>query len=232
MGLVRRTKRSRRYTKRGGNRTWAVVQYDDRNLNSNMSKLITRNKKYCNQHKYKHIFISSGYTDIPPYWRKVACVKDILLTNKYKGVLWLDSDASIVDFNRSLDSITDIKHSFYISGDTAEKNDPLAFNAGVWIVMNTKIGLEILTKWIDDYDSSLWKIENGEWLTLEDWAGKAYEQGSFRHHIMPDYIDYIKRFPKDFFQGLSHEIDGMFIYHRYHRNKNNIKNFLEKYPLD
>ena len=202
-------------------KTWAVVQYDNRPLQNIYKVLQQHNINYCKKYGYKYFFISEKY-ELPPYWIKVKIVQEILKTNKYKGVLWLDMDAVIHDTNISLDSLLIKGKSFYYAPDRPEWNTP--FNAGVWFVLNNKIGNAIVDSWINTYKPEYWMEKNGKWITNGPWAGITYEQGSFIHYIKPIYMKYINEFPWHFLQ--SHEpSEKSFILHF----AVNYKRFIQKY---
>ena len=186
--------------------TYAVVQYDNRHLNKHKRALQQINKYYCKLHGYEYIFISKTY-DIPLYWVKVKIVKDLLHTNKYKGILWLDTDAVIHDFYSSLASICLPNHSFYYSNElvlngTAD-NNTYRFNAGVWFILNTVQGKDIIDDWFKLYDSVKWYKQSDKWKTDGKWAGDNYEQGAFETNMINNqkYSKYIYQYPWFFFQS-------------------------------
>lgn len=227
-------------------KTYAIVQYDNRKLDKNMEILTKINKKYCSLYNYDHIFITKKY-NMPPYWIKVKIVRDLLLTNKYKGILWLDTDAVINDFSISLDSIQLPNKSMYYSYEFAEfiienknnlKNEDkhhFTFNAGVWFVLNDKQGRNIMNDWMLLYNPNKWywkkKIKKW-WCDDCKWAGEDFEQGSFFETIIPKYKEYCYQYPYYFFQ--SFDINRIvtdqqsFVYHFYGDRKiKYLKNYLE-----
>ena len=205
---------------------WAIVQYDDRVLSNIDLDLMARNREYCKKHRYQYIFISEGYDKIPPYWRKTHLVKDLLMTDKYKGILWLDTDACVFDMDRKLSTIELAKYDFYFSKDKHGSK----FCAGVWMVKNTLMGKEIMTKWMDSYDPESWWKKNGVWRTNNGWAGPMYEQGAFEKQILPEYIKHMKEYPHTMLQSIDWNNPETFILHFYYI-KASRKNFLNTYPL-
>jgi hypothetical protein len=185
--------------------TWLIVQYDDRSLDKNTEILVKENKEYAQKHGYTYKFINSGYTDIPPYWRKVAIAKELL--PKYKGVLWLDTDAVIFDSSKSLESLTKSRHSMFVARDNwrAKKNH---FNAGVWLIKNTPEMNTLMSDWKNLYNKDDWlKNSQGNWHTRGNWANITYEQGSFTQSILPKYKKYIKWLPCNILQGAIEDIN-------------------------
>lgn len=194
-------------TKKNKNtKTYAIVQYDNRKLDKNIEFLTQINKQYCSLYNYDYIFITKKY-NISPYWIKVKLVQDILLTNKYKGILWLDTDAVINDFSISLDNIQIPNKSMYYSYAfdwyINEKKYPLThFNAGVWFVLNDKQGKNIMNDWMLLYNENVWHrvkknqgIKQSGWECDDcEWSGKEYEQGAFKNIILK-YKKYCYQYP-------------------------------------
>ncbi len=148
---------------------------------------------YCKLHNYQYIFSNAAYA-LPPYWIKVKMVQEILNTQKYKGVLWLDMDATIHDLKRTLDSFLKFGKYFYGAGDNPRWNS--TFNAGIWFVLSNHRGRQIMNSWMNLYNSDQWKKEtDGSWNTMGDWAGDIYEQGSFAQNILPRFSSDIELLP-------------------------------------
>jgi hypothetical protein len=197
--------------KGGGGKPFAIVQYDDRPLSERDTNNIKRNKEYSKRHGYDHIFLQGGHTDLPPYWRKVQAVKDAISSDKYRGVLWLDTDAYIHNNNIELGSIVENGRDIYKSGDTTNNK----FNAGVFLVMNTDVGKKIMNTWRSKYKPSTWKKkDDGKWTTDSMWSGVDYEQGSFEQEVLPHFSANIKDMPKEYFNSLEEGPDT-FIVHQY-----------------
>ena len=182
--------------------TYLILQYDNRPIQHNLKKLMNMNKQYCLQYKYDYKFIHKEY-NLPPYWIKVLLTYTLL--PKYKGILWLDTDACIYNDTIQLtDMIMKDKH-FYSSPDNKVWDSP--FNAGVFFVLNTKKGLEIMNHWLNTYDEKMWKKQDKKWTASCDWASECYEQGSFVKNILPKYSTYIHSFPWRFFQSFYHNLE-------------------------
>jgi hypothetical protein len=214
--------------------TYAVVQYDNRKLNNHFKILTKINKKYCSLYGYDYIFETKEY-NLSPYWIKVKLVQDLLNTNKYKGILWLDTDAVIDDFSIGLDSISKPNKSIYFSNELVTLTDSkdrfkdrnkYRFNSGVWFVLNNNIGKLIINDWFNLYDSNNWfKIRN-KWVCKDKiidknckWAGKDYEQGAFTDYILPKYEKDCYQYFYNFFQSTNikeiHIDNPTFVYHFY-----------------
>jgi len=184
---------------------------------------MNRNNHYANKWGHDYIFKKDGYEDKPPYWRKVFLVKEVLESGKYRGVLWLDTDAAVYHMDTDLNKLVEEGKHFYKSRDATPTN--AGFCAGVWFVLSTPTGKEIMSKWAEKYNPSAWaknnnkpivssKNKNSPWKTTGTWAGSNYEQGSFIDHIIPAYNNALKDYPDKYLQSTNaHE--GAFILHFY-----------------
>jgi hypothetical protein len=212
----------------GADKKWCIVQYDDREITDDLKGLMNRNKHYCNKYGYTYIFKSSGYDDLPPYWRKVKIVKDLIDSDLYKGVLWMDTDATVFNMSITLDSFNDSMKSFYSS--TNSRGNQI-FNAGVWIVYNNERGRKILDTWIKKYNSSKWKRNGTKWHSNSAWAGRNYEQGSFAYNVMPEFQSNVKTEPESTFQATNVLQPNAFILHFYNDNRPKVPAFLKEHSL-
>ena len=192
---------------------WLVVQYDNREFfeafhnieefkYSDYKKLVNVNEKFCKENNYDYMFSSENY-NISPYWIKVKIINDLINTpdSKYKGFIWLDTDAVIVNKNtrKNIKSIISDK-SFYIAPDHV-KFTPNMLNCGSFFVKNTPEGKELMNKWMDGYDPKRWSKNGSSWSTDGPWVGITYEQGYFNQVILPKYEDQIEILPWKYLQN-------------------------------
>jgi len=182
---------------------YAVLQYDNRPLSEEYLILQKSNRDYCTFHGYDYLFYQREF-DIPPYWIKVFLVRRVLNSGKYKGVLWLDTDAVIHNNSLSLFGLTRLKsdqYHFYYSPDNPRWASP--FNAGVFLVKNSIIGRQIIETWWNSYNPSVWIYDKElGWCTDCEWAGSNYEQGSFVEQVMPVYQQYMCALSNEVLQGI------------------------------
>ena len=176
-----------------------VVQYDDRkNIPQNLDKLLKINKKLILEDTTAdYLFINEPSNDLPPYWKKVKLVKDLLKTKKYKYVMWLDTDATIINLHEKLyifiENLIENK-DMLISNDMPPWTSD-NFNAGVWIVKNTNNGKKIMEEWLKNYRKDLWSKQGGKWSCKNCiWAKyPGYEQGVFQEKILNKYKNSIEQ---------------------------------------
>ena len=161
---------------------------------------------------------------MPPYWAKVKHVLEQL--PNYKGVFWLDTDAVVVKPD-SIDSFfPETKHMMFSPDATIWANQS-PFNAGVWMIRNTKQGNEIMSKWMSLYDSSMWRKED-KWNSLGIWAGDTYEQGAFSSHMLPLYRDIVHKLDWSVFQDIK-KTDRSFALHFAAEQKQYRQDFLDTF---
>ncbi len=214
---------------------WAILQYDDRPLGADEHGLIALNKLYAKKHNYDYVFLNSGYEHLPPYWIKVAAVRDLLATGKYAGVCWIDTDAVFVNHAQSIDA-------FFGNGSSAflfAPDPPLwsgKFNAGVWFVRNNATGLAIMNDWMASWEAVAndWsKNGDGTWVCKTAWAGPSYEQGAFVNTILaapPERyggVQAIQSVPYEYLQSIDAKKSNAFTLHFAGHQKTQIPAFLK-----
>ena len=186
------------------NTSYLIIQYDNRILNNDFKQLININKAYCKKFNYDHIYLYDKFK-LSPYWVKVYLVNYFLKFGKYRGILWLDTDATIHNLDIKLDDLLIDNKSFYGAPDNKVWDSP--FNSGVFLVLNNDIGKSIMKDWLNLYDANKWYIEDDKWKTLDKWAnGEAYEQGAFCINILPKYKDDIHLFESSYLQSFYSDI--------------------------
>ena len=179
---------------------YSIVQYDNREITENHKKFMEINKEYCKKHNYSYKFFNYKDETLPVYWLKVKIVKELLNTDEYEGILWLDTDAVIKNTDKTLDSFGDTNTAFIMSNDQYPmEHDDLnkyPFNAGCWIVKNNNNGKLILSDWLNTYNPNSWKKnDKGNLRTNTSYGGDEYEQGMFVNKILPKYKDNILILP-------------------------------------
>jgi len=179
---------------------YCIVQYDNRELSENHKKFMEINKEYCKKHNYSYKFFNYKDENLPVFWLKVKIVKELLYTDEYEGILWLDTDAVIKNTDKTLDSFGDTNTAFIMSNDQYPMQyddlNKYPFNAGCWIVKNSSNGKLILSDWLNTYNQNSWKKnDRGNLRTNTSYGGDEYEQGMFVNKILPKYKDNILILP-------------------------------------
>lgn len=167
----------------------AILQIENRH-NPYFEYCIMKNKSYALKHDIHHLFYKNGPSNIPYYWWKVFKLHDLLATDKYDIIVWMDSDAYVHQTSKHPRDFFDAK-PMIICGDPPNWGSP--FMAAVFMIKNTPLTKEIVSKWKNLYDPTKWMISNKRWIDkTNEWAGSAYEQGAFVKNILPEYADHIK----------------------------------------
>jgi len=215
----------------------AVVSYDNRSTKE-IELLKKVNQKYCAKHGYDFLFYHQYQDEMtyPPYWLKVKIVQDVLKSNRYQYVMWMDSDACFHNDNQRIESLIPDTQTFFVK---SSESGPHHFNAGIWLVQNSMMGHDFLKDWLAKYNADNWDFQNGTWtckinkyLNLESecaWSEDQYEQGSgnrllqtpkykpFYHHVHGDVMQ--RQFPKP----------ESFTVHFYLDAKKNIEYYVTKF---
>ena len=164
---------------------YAIVQYEDRPL-GDFEPLVKQNKLYAEKYGIRHILLTKGFENLPPWWRKVFVIRELL--SKFDAILWVDSDAAIVgnyhfkDLFAGMDFVLSPNPPMLGSESLSMFSAP--FCAGVWAVKNSSRGVTIMNRWCEIFNRNLWVHENSTWKHTKGlYAGIAYEQGAFEVNI-------------------------------------------------
>jgi hypothetical protein len=131
-----------------------LVSYDENY--KNISKITVDNniRKYCKLHGYT-LWIDRQeikYGDRDSQWQKIKVVLNILETEKFKWIFFMDSDCLIMDTTKKLEGFLNDEFSFIIPSHSMEPNDhPVKNSQGTnmvitshFFVKNDEIGKQIL----------------------------------------------------------------------------------------
>jgi hypothetical protein len=192
----------------------AFVTFEDRD-NQEYIKLHDLNvKKYCDKWGYEYFRVRDNPLKISQYWTKVSAVKDLMDTNKYDYVFWMDSDTVINNFN--IDLGEDILHKYdsdiFVASDNIKYD---VINSGLFIIKNSKIGKEFIKDWIDTYMPTCEK--GGGWLKGK-WAMSCYEQGTQNKLIIEKYNKYTTFLDSNIFHNNNSCDETVFVMHHYGGN--------------
>lgn len=159
----------------------AFVTYDDRSEKyQEYTEII--NQIYCDKYKITYYDFSKlqKYGNVPPWWRKVFFIRDLIKENNFDYIIWMDKDAAFADHQINVNQIiqNNPTYSFFISYDPVfgnaindvnsglfndlTRNLTYHINTGVFIVKNDTVGNNIIDLWIEGYNNKkhLWSIKN------------------------------------------------------------------------
>ena len=194
-----------------------MVQFNDRHGTSGQHGHATqllmarnRNISYLDHARYISDHPSSTTAGLPPYWGKVLLVKEALRDVSCAYALWLDADAALHATPSKIVSLMPEEKHMVIAAERRPirefrtKNKPALnsevpqeFNAGVFVVRNSRIGRHLIDEWLSLYPEELWTRNRttGRWRCRQQggqdcpWALKGYEQGAFAaHHLRTESL--------------------------------------------
>lgn len=124
-----------------------VVMLATENIHSYSKHAIEANRLYCQRHGYAfRLFVQPLAADRHPSWHKVAAVRSVL--EEYSGVLWIDADAIITDFEMRIEQICGVEHDLVFTMDPPMYFNTLV-NGGVWYCRNSAFGRAFLDRvWV------------------------------------------------------------------------------------
>ncbi len=134
-----------------------------------------------------------------PAWNKMYSTLELLKSNKYEYVFFLDGDAVFIDDTRDIFRLTKLfpKKHLLICSDGApvhnNMNKSININTGAFLIKNTPEMIELLNKVIDCEDARLhternweqtamWNVFNKEYSKYKDLV-KVYHENYFNHEV-------------------------------------------------
>lgn len=191
-----------------------IFSADDRN--NDFVKL--HNKKtqdYCTKYGHTYIFHDKNHKNVPIYWSKLLFCRDHLMTGKYDYVMWMDTDANIIDDNIDvgalLQKLSRNKEAHIFIG-----TDYLTtiYNAGVFVIKNSYVGRKFINQCINELKTECID-SNGEYTLGKEWAGKCYEQGKMNKLIKGEYSRHTVLIPYEFLKNTYTCLKDSFILHKF-----------------
>ena len=108
------------------------------------------NKKYCEEKGYTYICdkddakIRSISENRSLHWCKIKIVKEVLDTNNFDYILFLDADAVISDFNQNIEDFIDGDYNMIFAEDVGSHS---SMNTGVFLTKNSEWSKNFLNTW-------------------------------------------------------------------------------------
>jgi len=173
-------------------------------------------KKYCEKYGYEYVLREQNDTNISPYWYKVFLVRELLDTNKYEYVFWMDSDTIINNFDIDIgkDILNKYDSDIFVASDNTKYD---IVNAGLFVVKNSPIGKSFINHWISLYNPSLCEKKEGGLKGI--WALSCYEQGQLNKLLIEQYGKNTTMLEGHIFQNKDICFKNVFIMHYYGANK-------------
>lgn len=168
--------------------------------NQNIRNYIQHKNALQNGNVYTYIFTKECNCSIPhnhnPYWCKMFLVQELLYTNTYDFVLWMDSDTVFTNFQPDLaDILQSYESHIYCSTDFG---DHYTICAGVFAFRNSTIGKRAIKMITDYYNSKPFqqmcvpdKEHNKNNKLSGKWAQTCYEQGAMNNILYKYFKPYL-----------------------------------------
>ena len=170
-------------------------------------------KKYCQ--KWKNIeYKFTNFTNKNVYWNKIYLVLEKILTNNYDYVMWMDTDAMIVNQDIDIRNILLLFNSdIFLSHDNDYFKCENILNAGVFIIKNSSIGINLLKDAISYFENS--KCLNDDNTLKGLYAARCYEQGTINDLIYSKYYKYTTILSTNIIFNTHYCNEESFILHNY-----------------
>jgi len=112
--------------------------------NLSYQKEIFKNRReYCSMNGYTFCSYKKTLDNRPATWSKLKVMLDIFETEVFDWVLWVDSDAVIVNNNIKIEDLIDDDFDLLITEDC------FTYNAGVFLMKNTEASKRFLQECVD-----------------------------------------------------------------------------------
>jgi len=150
-------------------------------------------ERYCQKNGYEYIRLDNCEKSVATtYWCKIYKVKELLFSNKYDYVVWVDSDTIISNKDVSVDSLI----SKYGEKDIIIGLDIFigsligirSYCAGVFFIKNSEVGKQFINDCIDHINDHPKCIVDSKEQGV--WAGVCYEQGAMNKLLKGKYSEY------------------------------------------
>jgi hypothetical protein len=198
-----------------------IVSFDNR---KNLEYIKIHNKNvndYCKLWKNIEYEFVDVYDD-NIYWYKLILVLEKLKSNKYDYVMWMDSDTIIVNPNLSLNKIINSYSSDIFIGHDKPFYYFNSLCSGVFIIKNSKIGINFIEDCINYYKNSKCKISNFKLNGI--YAQMCYEQGVMNYFIYEKYLKYTTVLNSDIINNDYECYKNTFILHKYGSTEQELNN--------
>jgi len=141
------------------------------------------NKKYCEEKGYTYICdkddskIRSISENRSLHWCKIKIVKEVLDTNNFDYILFLDADAIISNFNQNIEDFIDSDYNMIFAEDIGSHS---SMNTGVFLVKNSEWSKNFLNTWWESGETYIGKDAQDDLSIMEENLEKI---GYFKHAL-------------------------------------------------
>jgi len=171
-----------------------LITYFNKNFSS-IGKISARTiKEYAERYGFEHKIFQNVKISRPPAWTKIFLINNLLKSDKYDFIIWVDADALFVDFTKNILSEIKInKHLYLVKHKINGKEVP---NTGFFIVRNSQ--------WSKDFFNYVWRMKKYAYNNIWENAAVADLLG------YKDIITINKK--KEFIEMLSYKLKIRFLF--------------------
>jgi hypothetical protein len=181
--------------------------------------------KYCKQWKnIDYFFTNKCNKNI--YWCKLYLIQEKLKSSKYDYIMWMDTDAIIVNNNISIQKLlSSYSSDIFISNNQSidKKKEDNILCAGVFIIKNSKIGKKFIDDCINEWDKLNCLKSNKKLNGF--YAQLCYEQGMMNYFIYEKYMKYTTILYNDIVKNICYCENNSFILHDFGKDHDKLKCF-------
>lgn len=183
-----------------------LLQFDSRKQIPH-PELISQNLEFSKQAGYEYSLLQECDESMPPYWAKIfACLSICESTARPDAILFVDTDAVVMDFDFRVDSLLPSGGEKFFAANGFDGG----VNVGVFCLLCDDRGVAMLKRWCGLYSADNWSFLDGAWRSTGEWADETYEQGALNSYVLPDirsgvltpsekaflHCDHVSHYPK------------------------------------
>jgi len=151
-------------------------------------------EEYSKNNGYSYIRLNNCEKSVATtYWCKIYKVKELLFSNKYDYVVWIDSDTIVSNKDVSIDHlISKYGEKDIIIGNYKIFGNIIGINlycAGVFLIKNSEVGKKFINDCIEYLEDHTKCIVNSKEQGF--WAGVCYEEGAMNILLKGKYKNYV-----------------------------------------
>jgi hypothetical protein len=226
---------------------------DEYNKKDWVKYALQNHKAYCNKHNYSYILRNLPKTNRIAIWEKIDLIKEVILSNKYDYIFWMDTDSIFTNFTIKIEDIinnTGEKYNFIFSGDTNIINSghfifksctwSLRELEKIWNIYPAKYGMSgdnaALSVWLAGGNGNMSHQQQKIYYELVDKGftdiSEKYriENGTAQEYICQELNEYCKLIPKREINSYKDDFKkGDFIFHAVNSDdtyRNNIFSYI------
>ena len=189
----------------------AVLQSCDTNYDEVISTTSPVNRKYAEYHGAEYILHKHDQDhNRHPSWNKIYSTLDLIWSNRYDYIFFLDGDAVVTDITRNIFDLAKDSPDIllHLCDDLRQKRE-LDSNWGVFLIKSDRLMIQFLEKILHDP-----AINQEEQQYIRDFyhKGRDWEQSVIQCEFATD-VSYYKKIVKIYHGQTFNHYKGNWVYH-------------------